>query len=151
MAASLIRYSVTRASKLHLPSRCQNSRPETSKAVAPWLWATTRTSAAGAKRNSASGSMNFAISQGQATRSTLTLSLVIHFIGSSISSRANEKRRRVAALQKGASECKPHLELQATVVSRLRETEAPAAGRLVGLAKLWRGDVADDRPGVVVV
>src|SRR6266550_9313032 len=38
------------------------------------------TSCAGAKMNSASLSTNFLMSQGQATRSTLTCSRVIHFI-----------------------------------------------------------------------
>src|SRR5215470_15678391 len=48
--------------------------------MAPSRWATSITWSVGTKRNSASWSINFLISQGQATRSTLTCSRVIHFM-----------------------------------------------------------------------
>src|SRR6266849_1391878 len=48
--------------------------------MAPSRSATSSTWPVGTNRNSASLSTNFLISQGQATRSTLTCSLVIHFI-----------------------------------------------------------------------
>src|SRR5689334_2123708 len=48
--------------------------------MAPSRSATSFTWSAGTNRNSASLSTNFLMSQGQATRSTLTCSRVIHFI-----------------------------------------------------------------------
>src|SRR6266704_1243019 len=48
--------------------------------MAPSRSATSITWSVGTNRNSASLSINFLISQGQATRSTLTCSRVIHFI-----------------------------------------------------------------------
>src|SRR5262249_45281919 len=53
----------------------------TSKGTAPSLWAVSSTWSAGTNRNSASESTNFLMSQGQATRSTFTRSLVTHFMG----------------------------------------------------------------------
>src|SRR5271166_5007073 len=49
--------------------------------MAPRRFASSITLSGGAKTNSASLSTNFLISHGQATRSTLTRSRVIHFIG----------------------------------------------------------------------
>src|SRR5207302_7813744 len=49
--------------------------------MAPSRSATSITWSLGTNRNSASLSTNFLMSQGQATRSTLTCSRVIHFIG----------------------------------------------------------------------
>src|SRR5712692_5738070 len=49
--------------------------------MAPSRCATSITWSVGTKRNSASLSTNFLISQGPATRSTLTCSRVIHFMG----------------------------------------------------------------------
>src|SRR5215469_18036297 len=46
-----------------------------------------RSSASGTNRNSARGSMNRLMSQGQATRSTLTFCLVIHRMGSPLPQR----------------------------------------------------------------
>src|SRR5262249_10819735 len=51
--------------------------------IASRRFASSITLSVGAKMNSASLSTNFLISQGQATRSTLTYSRVIHFIASS--------------------------------------------------------------------
>src|SRR5712692_974088 len=48
--------------------------------MAPSRSATSKTRSAGTNRNSASGSTNFLMSQGQATRSTFTRSRVTHFI-----------------------------------------------------------------------
>src|SRR6266699_4730579 len=48
--------------------------------IAPSRSATSATCSVGTNRNSASLSTNFLMSQGQATRSTLTCSRVIHFI-----------------------------------------------------------------------
>src|SRR6266581_8747498 len=49
--------------------------------MAPSRSATSITWSVGTKRNEASWSTNFLMSQGQATRSTLTRSRVIHFMG----------------------------------------------------------------------
>src|SRR6185369_7002230 len=53
-----------------------------SNGIAPSRSAISATLSAGTNRNSASRSTNFLISQGHATRSTFTLSRVIHFIAS---------------------------------------------------------------------
>src|SRR5260221_10030476 len=69
------------ASKEHSLPWWPNSTPGTSYGIAPSRRATTITWSAGTKRNSATGSMNFRINQGQATRSTFTRSRVTHFMG----------------------------------------------------------------------
>src|SRR6185503_19207611 len=68
------------ASKLHLPSWWPSSTPGMSNGIAPSRSAISATLSAATNRNSASGSTNFLISQGHATRSTFTCSRVIHFI-----------------------------------------------------------------------
>src|SRR2546426_6416281 len=55
-----------------------------SNGVAPSSWALTATCSRDTKINSACGSTNFLMSQGQATRSTFTRSRVIHFIAPSL-------------------------------------------------------------------
>src|SRR5262249_8106509 len=59
---------------------CPSSTSGTSKGIAPSCSAISPTRSFGTKKNSASGSTNFLMSQGHATRSTLTCSRVIHFI-----------------------------------------------------------------------
>src|SRR5439155_22400024 len=72
-------YFFTNASNEHSLPWWPNSTPFTSKGVAPSRWATSNTLSSGTNRNSAWGSMNLRMSQGQATRSTFTLSRVTHF------------------------------------------------------------------------
>src|SRR2546426_6054518 len=79
-AGSLKLYFLIIASKLHSSPWCPSSTLGTSYGVAPSRSATAITWPAGAYRNSASGSTNFLISQGQATLSTFGFALVTHFI-----------------------------------------------------------------------
>src|SRR5262249_39546800 len=65
------------------PSTWPNSTPLTSNGMAPSRPATSSTSLFGTKRNSAFGSTNRRINQGQAMRSTLASSRVTHFINKS--------------------------------------------------------------------
>src|SRR5437868_4717332 len=60
--------------------------------MAPSRSATSITRSAGTNRNSASLSTNFLISQGQATRSTLTCSRVIHFMSQVLLLLASKRR-----------------------------------------------------------
>src|SRR6266852_3894292 len=46
---------------------------------------------------------------------------------------------------------KPRLQFQPSVVGRFRETSEAATGRLVGLTKQRRCDIADNGPGVRVI
>src|SRR5262245_13760323 len=78
-------YLSIRLSNEHRPPTCPNSTPGTSYGAAPSRSAVAITSSAGTNRNSASGSMNRRISQGQATRSTLASPRVTHFIGTPVS------------------------------------------------------------------
>src|SRR5262249_32546718 len=55
--------------------------------MAPSWRALSRSSPSGTNKNSAPGSMNRLMSQGQATRSTLTFCLVIHRMGSPLGQR----------------------------------------------------------------
>src|SRR3974377_973122 len=55
--------------------------------MAPSCRALSRSSSSGHKKNSARGSMNRLMSQGQATRSTLTFCLVIHRMASPLGQR----------------------------------------------------------------
>src|SRR5262249_49319050 len=75
-------YFLRIASNVHRFPSWPSSTPFTSKGTAPIRSASVKTSAAGTKKNSACGSTNFLINQGQATRSTVTRSRVIHFMGS---------------------------------------------------------------------
>src|SRR6266700_3572439 len=68
------------ASKEHAFPWCPNSTFGTSYGIACSRLAISITLSAGTKRNSAFGSTNFLINQGQATLSTFTFSRVIHFI-----------------------------------------------------------------------
>src|SRR5712692_3979108 len=61
--------------------------------MAPSRLATSITWSVGTNRNSASLSINFLMSQGQATRSTLTCSRVIHFISQALLLLLAGKRR----------------------------------------------------------
>src|SRR6266851_4114696 len=70
------------ASKEHAFPWCPNSTLGTSYGIACSRLAISITLSAGTKRNSAFGSTNFLINQGQATLSTFTFSRVIHFITS---------------------------------------------------------------------
>ena len=49
------------------------------------------------------------------------------------------------------SECESHLQFQSAVVCTLREDRVSGTGGLICLAEQWRGDVADDRPWIVVI
>src|SRR5215510_14825530 len=81
MAGSWSRWCFfTKASNEHSLPWWPNSTSFTSYGVAASRLATSMTWSAGTNKNSACGSMNFRISQGQATRSTLTFSRVIHFM-----------------------------------------------------------------------
>src|SRR5262249_8008280 len=95
-AESEIAKSSTIASKVHRSPRWFSlitSILGASNGVAPCRFASSSKSLSSTNKNSALGSMNFLINQGQATRSTLTSLRVIHFIFTSRLPRIGEFNR----------------------------------------------------------